>query len=236
MACDIIDFASPSHMAEKMADLFETQLRAALLARGEAVFAVSGGSTPRALHQALSQRDLAWQKVKSVLVDERWVSPDQDGSNERFVHDTLRQNKAVHVPVVGLYKPTPAPGAAVEVVEADLEKIAPTIDVLHLGMGLDGHTASWFPGADGLEHALTTQARVAAITAKKSEVTGELTDRMTLTLSAVKAAKHVALMITGGDKRAVLDSALGSGPVEELPVRAILRARPDMWLCWAPSS
>lgn len=234
MACDLISFASPAHMADKLADLMEAQLRNALDDKGEAVFAVSGGSTPRALHGALSQRDLRWQNVKTVLVDERWVPASDAGSNEAFVLETLRQNQAAHVPVVGLYKPTPTPGHAVEAVAADLEKVAPKIDVLHLGMGPDGHTASWFPGANGLTHALTTTERVAAIEAEQSAVTGSLTQRMTLTLAAVKAATHITLMLTGAQKRAVLEEACGDGPVEDLPVRAILRARPDMWVCWAP--
>ncbi|MEO0410799.1 MAG: 6-phosphogluconolactonase [Pseudomonadota bacterium] len=234
MAPDLITFASQAQMAVKVADLIEAQLRAVLLEKGKAVFAVSGGSTPRALHGALAQRDLRWQDVTTVLVDERWVPADQPGSNEAFVLETLRRDKAAHVPVVGLYKPAPAPQAAVEAVAADVAKAAASIDILHLGMGPDGHTASWFPGADGLQEALTTADQVAAIAAKKSAVTGALTERMTLTLAAVKAARHIVLMLTGLEKRRVLETALENGPIDALPVRAILRARPDMWVCWAP--
>ncbi|MEM7569499.1 MAG: 6-phosphogluconolactonase [Pseudomonadota bacterium] len=231
---EVIAFASAAQMAEKMADVMEAQLRAAALENGRAVFAVSGGSTPRALHTALSLRDLEWQKVTTVLVDERWVPVGQPGSNEVFVLETLRQSKAKHVPIVGLYKPTPTPQEAVDAVRADIDRTAPRIDVLHLGMGLDGHTASWFPGADGLTEALETNERVCAITAKQSAVTGALTQRMTLTLEAVTSAQHITLMLTGEDKRGVFSKALEDGPIEELPVRAILRARPDMWVCWAP--
>lgn len=234
MMPDVIEFASANHMAEKLADLMDAQLRHALLEKGRAVFAVSGGSTPRALHIALSHRALRWQDVTTILVDERWVPPHEDGSNEAFVLETLRQNKARHVPIVGLYKSTPTPQDAVASVQADLERVASSIDVLHLGMGLDGHTASWFPGAQGLSHALETRDRVCAITAEKSPVTGALTQRMTLTLAAVKAATHITLILAGQDKKHVLEQALKDGPADELPVRAILRARPDMWVCWAP--
>jgi len=231
---NIIEFASTSHMAEKVADVMEAQLRSALLQNGRAVFAVSGGSTPRTLHEVLSTRDLNWQNVTTLLVDERWVPAHEDGSNEAFVLETLRQNKAAHVPIVGLYKPTPKPQDAVDAVRKDIERAAPQIDVLHLGMGLDGHTASWFPHAQGLTTALNSNQRVCAITANESAVTSAHTDRMTLTLSAVKAAKHITLMLTGADKRRVFTAALEDGPVEDLPVRAILRERPDLWVCWAP--
>lgn len=222
-------------MADKVADVMAAQLGSAVAARGKAVFAVSGGSTPKLLHEALSARDLPWRDVTTVLVDERWVAPGEAGSNETFVLETLRRNKAAHVPVVGLYRPTRTPQEAFAAVAAAVSQAGPSIDVLHLGLGLDGHTASWFPHADGLDAALAPGAgRVAAITAKQSAVTGALTARMTLTLDAVKSAKHIYLMLTGANKRAAFEAALDDGPVEHMPVRAILAARPDMWICWAP--
>lgn len=234
MPPSLITFSSPDQMADKLADLMEAKLSAAILERGKAVLAVSGGSTPRALHGSLSQRDLEWQTVTALLVDERWVPPGAPGSNETFVRDTLACNKAADIAIAGLYRPDCTAQDAAARVASDVRDIASQIDVLHLGMGPDGHTASWFPGAIGLDHALSTQTCVAAIQAEKSDVTGDLTQRMTLTLAAVKTAKTVVLMLTGTQKRKVLEQALQAGPVEALPVRAILRARPDMWVCWSP--
>jgi 6-phosphogluconolactonase len=101
-------------------------------------------------------------------------------------------------------------------------------------MGPDGHTASWFPYADGLGDALHSEKPLCAVDAQQSNVTGKHVRRMTLTLDAVKSARFIALMIAGEEKRNAYIKALEDGPVEAMPVRAILKARPDLWTVWAP--
>jgi 6-phosphogluconolactonase len=93
-------------------------------------------------------------------------------------------------------------------------------------MGPDGHTASWFPRAQGLDQALSRNgAKVAAVKADETDVTGRHTQRMTLTLGAIAGASRILLMIAGSAKRDALERALQDGPVADLPVRAVLRAR-----------
>src|SRR5690606_21759857 len=107
-------------------------------------------------------------------------------------------------------------------------------DVVILGLGPDGHTASWFPHAEGLSRALSEKRHVVAIRTPDTPVAAGFRDRMTLTLQAVADARRILLLMSGADKREAYEKACGAGPVEEMPARAILRARPDIWACWAP--
>ena len=122
-----------------------------------------------------------------------------------------------------------------EEVAATLGARAEPFDAVVLGLGSDGHTASWFPHAQGLGQALSEKAGpVAAIRAAPSDVTGAHLDRLTLTLTALKNARLILMLISGQEKRAAFEAACGPGPVEDMPARAILKARPDMWVCWWP--
>jgi 6-phosphogluconolactonase len=231
----LIAFSHREAMAARLADVIEAALARAILARGSAVLAVSGGSTPAGLYEALSRRKIDWARVSAVLVDERWVPPGAEGSNESFVRAALRQNDAAALNLVGLWSDAPGPEAGLAAATARLSRLSEAIDVAVLGMGNDGHTASWFPHAEGLARALgDTGERLAAITARPSAVAGDFLERMTMTLGAVRSARLVFLLMTGAEKRATFERALEDGSVEDMPVRAILDARADLWAAWAP--
>jgi 6-phosphogluconolactonase len=231
----LVSFASRMAMAERLADVIEAQLGRSLAEQGTASLAASGGSTPADLYRELSMRSLVWSGVRVVPVDERWVPPGSPGSNETLVRSTLIQNRAADAVFIGLWTDADSPADGLEKSERRLEALRFPLDVVVLGMGTDGHTASWFPDCAGLERALAERGpRLAAITAKPSDVTGDYLDRMTLTLGAISGAKVIVLLIVGKEKRAAFDKALCDGPVSEMPVRAILAARPDLRVCWAP--
>ena len=211
-------------MTDVLAVEVEGLLAQAIADRGAAVLAVSGGSTPAPLYRRLANAPLDWSRITVVLVDERWVDSDDAGSNERFVRETLLTGRAADAGFVGLKTSAGSPLDAVDEVEARLRGLAYAPDVAILGMGVDGHTASWFPRARGLDRALSrTGGRVAAIQADRTDVTGAHTERMTLTFAVLAAARRLILMISGAAKRETLLQAVKDGPVADMPVRALLR-------------
>lgn len=223
-AAPVTVHADAGAMAESLAQSVAADLARAVAERGEAVFAVSGGSTPAALYRELSKAAIDWPRVTVVLVDERWVDPGEAGSNESFVRKTLLTGPAANAGFVGLKTPDLSPLEAVDAVERRLEGVPHAPDIVILGMGPDGHTASWFPRAQGLDRALTRNGtRVAAVQAAQTDVTGPHTQRMTLTFGAVAQARRLVLMISGRSKRDALEQALQDGPVADMPVRALLR-------------
>src|SRR5690606_11907803 len=187
----------------------EAALVAAVEDRGEATFMVSGGSTPEVLYKAMSQSDLPWESIYVALVDERWVDFEHARSNEAFVARCLIQNKAVNTNLIGMKNSAETPQEGLADCEAAYQQLAQPFDVTILGMGPDGHTASWFPHAQGLEAALDPDntALCAAIIANQSEVTGTATERMTLTLAGTLRSRSLMLLITGEEKLNVLRQA-----------------------------
>lgn len=211
-------------MVETLAAKIAARLEAGIAARGAASFAVSGGSTPAPLYERLSTTELDWSKVTVVLVDERWVDRGEAGSNADFVAGSLLQNLAAAARFVELKTADSTPKAGLAELEERLASVPQPFDAIVLGMGGDGHTASWFPHAAGLGEALDpASGPLAAIRAHPSDVTGPFLDRMTLTKPALDEAGLSVLMLTGQGKLDTLEEALGEGLVEDMPVRALLR-------------
>lgn len=205
----------------------------ALNSKGKASWIVSGGSTPKPLFEAMSAEPIDWASIDVALVDERWVDPGHPRSNEDFMKGALDTGKSAAANFVGMKTEHVSPWDAVDAENERYRTLAQPFDSVLLGMGPDGHTASFFPDAEGLEEALDPANKnlCCALTALKSEVTGDEVDRMSITASAIIAAKHVALMITGAEKKRVLEEALE--PSSNLPVGRLARLAPfDIY--WAP--
>ncbi|WP_300529020.1 6-phosphogluconolactonase [Maricaulis sp.] len=222
-------------MVDVLAEKIAAQLRAGIAARRAASFAVSGGSTPAPLYTRLSAMDVEWDKVTVVLVDERWVDRGEAGSNADFVAGSLLQNAAAAARFVELKTADATPKAGLAELETRLAGVPQPFDAIVLGMGGDGHTASWFPHAEGLAGALDPDAgTLAAVRAHPSDVTGPFLDRMTLTKPALDGAGLNVLMLTGQGKLETLEVALEDGLVEDMPVRALLRQpAPNFEIHWA---
>jgi 6-phosphogluconolactonase len=211
-------FGAREALAESLARDVAEELMRVIEAKGRATLAVSGGATPTLFFEKLSQADLPWSRVTVTLVDERQVPETSDRSNARLVRQHLLKDKAAAARFVPLYG------------NADAEKAAP-FDVAILGMGNDGHTASFFPGGDHLSEAIdgSTPRRLIEI---KAPGAGE--PRLTFTLPVLESAGRIALHIEGEEKKTVLDRALQEGPAEEMPVRAVLRSATPVTLYWCP--
>lgn len=206
-------------------DMIATAILAQHKDEGSARLMLSGGSTPGPIYENLSQLALPWTDVQIGLVDERWVDEADPGSNAALVRRTLIQKQASSARLLAM-KSDHAHAAAGQVeIEARYASISQPYCATILGMGPDGHTASWFPDADGLSQAIDTRNKncVQAITAKKSNVTGEYLERMTLTRSAINQSNLVILLISGPEKLAVFEEA-ASNAASPHPVRAAIDA------------
>jgi len=216
----IIEYPSREALTVGLAGALAADLRAAIAAKGRAVFCIPGGSSPPAVFRQLSEMEVDWDVVTVVLGDERWVPEDNERSNAAMVRKNLLIEAAAAAQFVPLYRPFATPELGLATVADEVRAEALPIDVLLLGMGEDGHTASIFPGADRLADALDPACPEPVLALRAP---GAPEPRITLTLPSLLTAKSTYLLITGETKRAVLDTAMGEGPEAEAPVRAILR-------------
>ncbi len=222
------EFRSRADLDAALAAQLAAELCADLRVHPRSSIAVSGGSTPRNMFGALAAAELDWERVAITLVDERWVEPDDPDSNEALVRDRLLRERAAAADFVGLKTPGADCDTAVVEVTARLERLPRPFTAVVLGMGSDGHTASWFPQAHNLDLLLdpANPARVAAtdpVTAPHP--------RMTLTLAAVLDSRHIHLHITGAGKRQVLAAAVD----RDYPVASVLaQTKTPLTIWWAP--
>jgi 6-phosphogluconolactonase len=191
-------------VAARGAALVAASARAAAAARGRFVFAVSGGHTPWQMLRALATQDVPWPAVHVTQVDER-VAPPGD-ADRNLTH--LRQSLLAHAPLRGEQvhaMPVEAAdvGAAAARYARTLAELAgspPVLDLVHLGLGPDGHTASLVPGDPVLE---VGDRRVAV-----TETAYQDHRRMTLTYPALEAARQVLWLVTGPSKQEALAKLL----------------------------
>ncbi len=205
-------FPDPTALVNYAADLFAQQ---AQTAPGRFSVALSGGNTPRALYERLSASDMAeripWPKTHLFWGDERCLPPDHPDSNYGMTAAALLSR--VRLPAENVHRiqgELPPPQAA-ERYEAELRAFfgeTPAFDLVFLGMGEDGHTASLFPGSPALAESVRWAVEVEHTTPPPP-----LVSRVTLTYGVLNAARRVVFLVSGASKAGMLAQAWRGGNV-----------------------
>lgn len=213
---------SAAELAWQLADSIAQRLHAAIDLRGHAVLAVSGGKSPIALFEALRVLPLEWQRVTVLLVDERCVPHDHPDSNTALVRAHLLQQNAAAASFVPWFDELPATlddDALKTLADGASHRLAREPwpwDIAILGMGEDGHTASLFPHAPGLQQALHASGPVAWTRPLNAPHA-----RLTMTLPALLATRELVLPLIGPAKLRVYQQARLSED-DTLPISLVL--------------
>ncbi len=202
-------------LAEATAAFMAQEMVAAATQRGVARVAISGGNTPRATFDLLAAKhasDVPWDKLQLFFVDERTVPPDDKDSNYRMTRESLLSKVPVPAANVHRIEGELPPEEAAARYEAELRNAlrlegaeVPVFDLLMLGMGDDGHTASLFPHTEALHEFMRL--------AVANRVPQKDTWRVTLTSPVINRARHVVFLIAGADKAAPLSHVM-QGPYQ----------------------
>jgi len=226
---------TPQELSEVAAEEVVRAAKEALAERGRFTIALSGGSTPKNLFNLLAtnaRNVLPWDCTFFFWGDERHVPPTDPDSNYRMAEETMLSKIPVNVGnVFRVPAENPDASAVAEAYEQTLRKFfqlepgqVPVFDLILLGMGLDGHTASLFPNTAGLQE----KARLVIA----NWVDKLKASRITLTVPVLNAARCVAFMVSGTDKAAVLRTVLEeNAPAEQYPSKLIRPERGKLlWL------
>lgn len=205
-----LDCALAQHVSELLIE--------AIAARGKATLVVSGGTTPVGFFKLLSKQVLDWKRVIVTLADERWVDADHDASNEWFVGKNLLINNASKASFIPLITGHVSPYDAEQALNSLLDKIG-TIDVLVLGMGVDGHTASLFPNTLSLKEGININSKQSFIGVMPLVAPHQ---RISMTLARLLNSRKIIFHITGVEKRVVFEKACAEFNPQILPISALL--------------
>lgn len=225
-------FADRETVSRELAMQIAGSLKAAISARGLASLVVSGGRSPARLFEILRAQPLEWNRVCVALADERWVGAEDSASNERLVRDVLLKEHAAAARFHGLKNGAPTPDLGAVSAWETFARVPRPFDAVILGMGDDGHTASLFPGSPNLPSALNRAAAAGCVGMWSPAAPHP---RLSLNLSALLDSRRVVLLITGESKWRTFTDACAAGPVEEMPIRAVLRqSRTPVDVMWSP--
>lgn len=227
--------ADAAELATTLADDVLAALAGAIAAQGSATLVVSGGSTPKPLFERLAKdRALDWSAVTILLADERVVPPHHPDSNEGMLSRTLLDGSPSAARFVSLYEDGLAEGepSALRAVAARVEPLDAPFDVVLLGMGDDGHTASLFPDSPQLEAAMAPDAPMPV---SLQHPASQPLVRLSLTAARLWRSHRLWLHLTGDGKRATFEAAMRDG---RLPIARLLDAEPastaERAVYWAP--
>jgi 6-phosphogluconolactonase len=227
------DYDSLDEMAEAVAGDVGFIIDSAVEARGDALIAVPGGSTGPAIFGELAGKSLPWKRVTIIPTDDRLVAVDSELANVRELARRFLPLGARVVPLTSAaaedYR------SAGQAADARLQDLHWPPDLVWLGMGKDGHTASIFAGPD-LAAALDAPKARRAVGVMPDPLPAEApVARVTLTRAAILSARSILISITGDEKRALLEQAIADGHSSSLPIgRVLAEAEQPIDIHWCP--
>jgi 6-phosphogluconolactonase len=219
-------------LSRELTQQIAAALSAAIASRGLASLVVSGGRSPVKLFECLRTQPLDWSRVCVALADERWVDATDSASNEKLVRHVLLEGGAAAARFAGLKNDAPTPDVGAAAAWETFARVPRPFDVVVLGMGDDGHTASLFPGSPNLTRGLDPEAAPGCVGMWSPTVPHA---RLSLNLAALLDSRRIVILISGESKWQTYVAASRAGAVEEMPVRAVLRQRrTPVDVTWAP--
>jgi 6-phosphogluconolactonase len=226
------EYDSVDEMADAVAGDVGFIVESALDARGSALLALPGGKTPLPVYERLAEAKLPWKQVTIIPTDERLVPLDSPLSNIRAIAGKFLKAGARVFPIgteIADYR------LAGNSADARLQDLKFPPDLVWLGMGEDGHTASIFPGPD-LQDALDAPKARRAVGVMPDPLPSDApVPRVTLTRAAILSARTVLITITGAKKRAVLEQAIADGQSSQVPIgRVLAEAEQPIDIHWCP--
>jgi 6-phosphogluconolactonase len=226
------EYDSLDEMADAVAGDVGFIIDSAIDARGSSLIAVPGGTTGPAIFPKVAAQQLPWKKVTIVPTDDRLVAMDDERSNVRAIAKAFLPLGARVIPVAADIADYRLAGNSAD---ARLQDLSWPPDLVWLGMGKDGHTASIFAGPDLADALDAPKARRAVGVMPDPLPQDAPVPRVTLTRSAILAARTILIAITGDDKRALLEQAIADGHSSNLPIgRVLAEAEQPIDIHWCP--
>ncbi|MBX2849374.1 MAG: 6-phosphogluconolactonase [Acidiferrobacterales bacterium] len=222
-----LENSTPERLANQLADDIAMQVNLAIKAKGFATMALSGGATPMLMFEALSKCEIAWDKVVITLVDERCVDEQHVLSNAKFIKTKLLDVLPEQPKFIPLYYSElenvddiffKVIANYCEATGSEIDNLA-ALDVVVLGMGGDGHTASYFPDADNIDLLIDPDTQEYLFS---SESVSTQVPRITWSLRMLLNTQMLALHFTGKAKKEVFKRAAEKGDISEIPVRTAI--------------
>lgn len=227
------EYEDVTELAEAAAGDIGFIIESALDARGQALVAFPGGGTPRPIFEKLAKSRLKWKDVTIIPGDDRIVPVSDPLSNAAQIAKIFLPLGARVMPIVS--DAAADHHVAGKAADARLQDLRWPPDLVWLGVGADGHTASIFPGPD-LEEALNAPKGRRAVGVMPDPLPADApVPRVTLTRDAILSARAIMLVLTGKEKRKVLERALKDGPLSSVPVgRVLADAEQAIDIHWCP--